>query len=470
MGLRVRGRTSGNTRNRLRARVFPLILPALSGQMPANHEARTIHIGLAGLGNVGAGVYKNLSKNRTLLTERTGADLAVTRIAVRDPARKRDVDVPAEMVTTRLMDLVEDDGIDVIVELIGGTERAYDFVKAALEAGKPVVTGNKALLAEHGKELIELAEKKDVPLYCEAAVAGGIPIIKAVKEALVGNKIEAIYGIINGTSNFILSQMAEGMPFEEALAEATRLGYAEADPSLDVNGWDAGHKAIILAWLSYGFWVRPSEVSVKGIEDISPIDVEFADYLDYDIKLLGVIRQDDDGQIEVRVEPSLIPQDHILSSVGGVFNAVLVHGDVVGETLFYGSGAGQDATSSAVISDLADAVENITNSVGASGFIPHGDYGKAKPIGESVSQYYLRLTVDDTPGVLAEVAKVLGDNGVGILSVIQPEMRDSEDGAPLVLTLHDSKLGTVESAITIITELESVRGAPTLMRVEPLKG
>ena len=436
--------------------------------MSAHNHSRTLHIGLAGLGNVGAGVYKNLDKNRELLRERTGADLVVKKIAVRDPSRKRDVAVPEELVTTRLLDLVEDEGIDIIVELIGGTDRAYEFVKAALLARKPVVTGNKALLAEHGKELITLAEEQNVPLYCEAAVAGGIPIIKAVKEALVGNKIEAIYGIINGTSNFMLSQMAEGMSYEDALAEATRLGYAEADPSLDVNGWDAGHKAIILAWLSYGFWIRPEEVSVKGIESISPIDVEFADYLDYDIKLLAVVRQDNGGQIEVRVEPSLIPQGHILSSVGGVFNAVAVHGDVVGETLFYGSGAGQDATSSAVISDLADAVENITNEVGASGFIPHGDYGKAKPIGETVSQYYLRLTVDDTPGVLAKIAKVLGDKQVGILSVIQPELRDSEHGAPLVLTLHDSKLGTVDAALTEISKLDSVRGEPTLMRVEPL--
>ena len=437
--------------------------------MSASNHTQTLHLGLAGLGNVGAGVYKNLEKNGELLRERTGANLVVRKIAVRDPSRKRDVEVPAELITTRLLDLVEDDSIDVIVELIGGTDRAYDLVKAALEAGKPVVTGNKALLAEHGKELVELAEQKNVPLYCEAAVAGGIPIIKAVKEALVGNRIEAIYGIINGTSNFILSQMADGMAFDEALAEATRLGYAEADPTLDVNGWDAGHKAIILAWLSYGFWIKPDEVSVKGIEDISPIDVEFADSLDYDIKLLGVIRQDAAGRIEVRVEPSLIPQGHILASVGGVFNAVAVHGDVVGETLFYGSGAGQDATSSAVISDLADAVENITNQVGASGFVPHGDYGKAKPISETVSQYYLRLTVDDTPGVLAQIAKVLGDNGVGILSVIQPELRDPEHGAPLVLTLHDSELGTVEKSLAQISQLESVRGEPTLMRVEPLK-
>ena len=284
--------------------------------MSDTNQPRTLHIGLAGLGNVGAGVYKNLDKNRELLNGRTGAELVVTKIAVRDPSRKRDVEVPPQLITTRLLDLVEDDGIDIIVELIGGTEQAYDFVKAALRAGKPVVTGNKALLAEHGKELIQLAEQQNVPLYCEAAVAGGIPIIKAVKEALIGNRIEAIYGIINGTSNFILSQMAEGMGFDEALAEATRLGYAEADPTLDVNGWDAGHKAIILAWLSYGFWIKPEEVSVKGIENISPIDVEFADYLDYDIKLLGVIRQDDDGRIEVRVEPSLIPQDPRLSRRG----------------------------------------------------------------------------------------------------------------------------------------------------------
>ena len=437
--------------------------------MTAPKHPAILHIGLAGLGNVGAGVFKNLDKNRELLRERTGADLVVKKIAVRDASRKRDVEVPAGLLTTRLLDLVEDDEIDIIVELIGGTGEAYEFTKAALEAGKPVVTGNKALLAEHGKELIELAERKNVPLYCEAAVAGGIPIIKAVKEALIGNKIEAIYGIINGTSNFILSEMAGGMAFGEALAEATRLGYAEADPTLDVNGWDAGHKAIILAWLSYGFWIKPEEISVKGIGDISPVDVEFADYLDYDIKLLAVVRQDDEGQIEVRVEPSLIPKEHILASVGGVFNAVAVHGDVVGETLFYGSGAGQDATSSAVISDLADAVENITNGVGASGFIPHGDYGRAKPVSESVSQYYLRLTVDDTPGVLADIARVLGDAGVGILSVIQPEMRDQQDGAPLVLTLHDSKLGTVEAALAEIGELGCVRCEPVLMRVEPLR-
>jgi len=432
-------------------------------------ELTTLRVGLAGLGNVGAGVYKNIEKNRALLIERTGADIRVEKIAVRDPSRKRDVDPPAEMITTRWQDLVEDENLDIIVELIGGVDEAYALVKSALEAGKAVVTGNKALLAEHGKELVALAESKNVPLYIEAAVAGGIPIIKAVKEALVGNRILSIYGIINGTSNYILTRMTRaGLPFDEALKEASDLGYAEADPSLDINGWDAGHKAIILAWLSYGQWLRSEDVTVTGIEDVSLTDVEFASALGYDIKLLAVVRQDDEGLIEVRVQTALVPDTHILASVSGVFNAVAVHGDVVGETLFYGSGAGQDATSSSVIADLADAAENLTNDVGCNGFVPHGDYGRAKPLEDTISQYYLRLQVTDTPGTLAQIATLLGNRDIGILSVIQPEPENEDADAQLVLTIHDAAYGNMKAAVDEICALDCTKESPVLLRIETL--
>ncbi len=434
-------------------------------------SSKQLQIGLAGLGNVGSGVYKNLIRNRDILHERTGSYLEVTKVAVRDLGRQRDVKVAPEKLTTDWRELVNDPEIDVIVELIGGDDEAFNLISAALEARKAVVTGNKAVLAKHGKRLIELSEEKNTPLYCEAAVAGGIPIIKAVKEALVGNRIDSIYGIINGTSNYILTRMTKaGINFAEALQEARDKGFAEADPSLDINGWDAGHKAIILGWLSYGRWLKPEEVSVTGIEEISAEDVAFADSLGYEIKLLGVIRQGQgDERIEVRVAPSLIPRTHILSSVDGVFNAVAVHGNVVGETLFYGSGAGQDATSSAVISDLADAAENLINEVGCTGFVPHGDYGAALPIEETLSQYYLRLSVVDEPGVLARIANITGENGIGILSVIQPEPKEPSKHIPLVLLLHDAAYGKIVDALGEILALEAVGAEHTLLRVETLE-
>ena len=320
-----------------------------------------LQIGLAGFGNVGAGVFKNLEKNRDLLRERTGRDIVVRKIVVRDLSKSRELALPEGIVSTDLDDLINDDEIEIVVELIGGTDRAFELVKAALAKKKVVVTGNKALLAAHGKELFALAEQQQTPIYFEAAVAGGIPIIKTVQESLVGNHIESVTGIINGTCNYILTRMSEaGLGYEEALGEAKDLGYAEADPTLDVNGWDAAHKAIILASLSYGCWLPEDEIYVEGIEKVSGKDTQFADDLGYAVKLLGIIQlHPGSGSIEVRVQPSLISKDHILASVKGVFNAILVTGDVVGETLFYGSGAGQDPTSSAVISDLADAATRV---------------------------------------------------------------------------------------------------------------
>lgn len=435
-----------------------------------------IRIGLAGLGNVGLGVYSNLVKNRQLLTERTGAQFEVRRIAVRDPSKEREIEVPRELMTTRWQDLVEDPEVQVVVELIGGVEQAFELVAAALRARKVVVTGNKALLAERGKELFALAEEHGAPIYFEAAVCGGIPIIKTVQEAFVGNHIRSIYGIINGTSNYILTRMKDaGLSYEAALQEAQALGYAEADPTLDVNGWDAAHKAIILASLSYGKWLRPEDVMVEGIENISLTDIRFAEDLGYVIKLLSIIRVDEGG-IEVRVQPSLIPASHVLASVNGVFNAIAVLGDVVGETLFYGRGAGQDPTASSVISDLADTVWAVRYGAQFSGFVPHGLYGQPKPIDETRSQYYVRLTVDDLPGVLGQVAAAFGEAGVGIRTVLQPGLKaepgvrpepgDAGRSATLMLLMHEAPLGEFRRAIDSVARLDCVRATPVWMRVE----
>ena len=427
-----------------------------------------LKIGLAGFGNVGAGVYKNLEKNRDLLRERTGREIEVHRVAVRDLNKKRDVKLPEENVTTDLSELTKDEEIELIVELIGGTDKAFDFVKDALEAGKNVVTGNKALLAEKGRELFEIAKDNDTHIYYEAAVAGGIPIIKTVQESLIGNHIQSVAGIINGTCNYILTRMTDaGLQYPEALEEAQQLGYAEADPTLDVNGWDAAHKAIILASLSYGCWVPCDEIYVEGIEKVTKPDIEFADTLGYAIKLLAIIKlHEDNGAIEVRVQPSLVPKDHILASVRGVFNAILVTGDVVGETLFYGSGAGQDPTSSSVIGDIADAVAR-ENLPGGQGFVTHELYGKPLDSDESISKYYIRVQVVDKPGALAQIARILGDHDIGILSMMQPEDHD-EETAPVALTLHFAPFGIVQKALKEIGKLDCIRDEPVLMRVEEI--
>ena len=430
---------------------------------------RIVRIGLAGLGNVGLGVFKNLRKNAGLLKERTGCQLVVEKIAVRDVTKSRSPEIPPSMVTGDWRNLVSDPAIDVVVELIGGTTEAFDLVCAALRAKKPVVTGNKALLAERGQELFALAEENRVQIYFEAAVAGGIPIIQTLQEGFVGNHIKSIHGIINGTCNYILTRMSQaGLSYEAALAEAQQLGFAEADPTLDVGGWDAAHKAIILASLSYGFWIKPQDVFVEGIDKVSLTDMAFADKLGYTIKLLSVIRADAGGLVEVRTQPSLVPKSHVLANVGGAFNAVLVNGDIVGETLFYGKGAGQDPTSSSVISDIAEAAATLVYGSRHSGFVPHGLYGKSKPVEETVSHFYVRLTVADTPGVLAQVAKVLGDRGIGISSVIQPEDLGG-DTTPLILMLDDASLRAVREAIRELRGLACVREEPSWMRVETLE-
>lgn len=440
--------------------------------MSASSSPRTIQVGLAGLGNVGAGVFKNLEANRDLIIQRTGADIRVKRVVVRDLSRSRDVAVPADKISTNWQDLINDNEIQVIVELIGGTTTAYDLVCAALRAKKIVVTGNKALLAERGQELFALAEECGVPIYFEAAVAGGIPIIQVLQEGLVGNRIQSIHGIINGTCNYILTRMSQaGLSYADALGEAQDKGYAEADPTLDVSGWDAAHKAIILASLSYGFWIPTSCVHVEGVDKIDIADFKFAKRLGYTIKLLSVIRADEQGLVEVRTQPTLVPLSHVLANVSGSFNAVLVNGDIVGETLFYGRGAGQDPTSSSVISDLCEAAAVIIHGARHSGFVPHGLYGKSKPMEETISHYYLRLTVDDVPGVLAQVAAELGRRNIGISSMIQPEdLEDTSGSTSLVLMIHDARLGDMLKALEALRALKCVQGEPSWMRVETLQG
>ena len=430
---------------------------------------REIGIGLAGFGTVGAGVYKNLARNGALLEQRLGVRFTVQRIAVRDRQKRRDIPAPADLLTSQLEDLLDDPKIQIVVELMGGIDIPLQFVKSAINAGKIVITGNKALLAEHGREIFDLARERKVPVFYEAAVAGGIPIIKTVREAFVGNRFETIHGILNGTSNYILTRMTDaGLDFAPALAEAQQLGYAEADPALDVNGWDAAHKAIILASLAYGFWIEPEKVLVSGIERVTAADIRFANELGYRIKLLATIKADgpdSPGGIEVRVVPTLIPKTHVLASVNGVFNAVAVRGDIAGDSLFYGRGAGQDPTSSSVLGDLAEAAMFLESPRTCYGFTSHGLYGHCKPVADAISKYYLRLEVEDRPGVLAQIAGALAAAEIGILSVIQPES-PAEGPVPLVLTLHDAPFGRMQTAVATLAGLPCVKGEPLLLHME----
>lgn len=434
---------------------------------------QSLGIGLAGCGTVGTGVIRTLRKNGALIAERTGGEvsLSVNKILVRDTGKLRDEAVDEKLITDDWLSLVEDENVDIVVELIGGTGLAFEIVSHALKLGKPVVTGNKALLAERGAELFALSKKYDAPIHFEAAVAGGIPIIKTVQEALVGNRLESICGIINGTSNYILQRMTEaGLPFESALAEAQALGYAEADPTLDVNGWDAAHKAILLATLAYGFSVDSKKVHVAGIEQVKPLDIEFASNLGYAVKLLAVIREHDDDSVEIRLQPSFISKHHILASVNGVFNAVAVRGDGIGDALFYGRGAGQDPTASAVVADLVEAARSLSIEKGHRGFVPWKASGKILPVEQTSTAYYVRFDVTDRPGVVAAIAQVLANHRIGISGAHSPVNPENPDEAfvDMVFMLHSCPFGTLQEALTDIEKLDCVNSKPVVFRIEHL--
>lgn len=433
-----------------------------------------IGIGLAGFGTVGAGVFEYLQHQRELLAERTGVTFEVRAIAVRDLYKKREEALPAALVVASWRDLLDDPQIQIVVELMGGTTDAFELIKGALESGRMVVTGNKALLAERGEEIFALASKHRVPIFYEAAVAGGIPIIQSLRDAFVGNHIESIHGILNGTTNYILSRMQDaGLDYQEALAEATALGYAEADPTLDLNGWDAGHKAIILAALAYGFWVHPESIRVEGIQEITAADIHFAKSFGYAIKLLANIRATPEGMIELGIGPTLIPLKSVLASVGGVFNAIAVKGDLVGESLFYGRGAGRQPTASSVIGDLVAAAQAVSAAQSKEisshlvGFTSHSLYGKSRSPEEIVSSYYLRLAVEDQPGVLATIATIFGEEGISISSLVQPESMVGVE-TPLVFMIHQAPYGLMKTALKKIAALPCVKAKPVLLNVESL--
>jgi len=403
----------------------------------------------------------------------------VRRVAVKAFDEPRPYPIPKSMMSTDWQSVVNDPQVDVVAELAGGTTIARTMILTALRLGKPVVTANKALLSAHGEELFAAARQYGTNLYYEASVCGGVPIIKALREGFVGNRISHLYGIVNGTCNYILTRMKlEGAEFAAVLKDAQAQGYAEAEPSLDVDGYDAQHKIGILASLAHGFWVNPRDIYVEGIRALTRADIQFAGQLGYTIKLLGIIKQLEGrgarggakaARIQVSVYPALVPNAHVLASVNHVFNAVFVRGDVVGDTLFYGRGAGKDATASAVLSDLADAALDLKFGTKhrVPPFVPHERGGAVAPIDEVVSRYFVRLNVVDRPGVLAQISTLLGAARIGISSVIQPESREGAT-VPLILMLHDAPSGAVTRALRRIGRLAAVRSAPVMIRVEDL--
>ena len=428
---------------------------------------KELGIGIIGFGTVGAGVADCLIKNGEVIAKRTGVKPVIRKIADLDIVRDRGVKVPREVLTTDAMEAIET--CEVIVELVGGTTFAKTIILEALKRGKPVVTANKALLAKYGEELFAEAEKSGTDIFYEASVGGGIPIIKSLREGLVGNRINRIYGILNGTCNYILTRMERDQAdFKEVLADAQKLGYAEANPSLDIDGFDTAHKATIAASLAYGNWFGMDPVYVEGITEISLDEIKLTNELGYKIKLLAIIKQDN-GNVEIRVHPTLIPNQSMLAKVDDVFNAVMVNGDFVGDTMFYGRGAGRNATASAVVADITDVCLNLTagSSRRIPGFVAGNLYNKVLPIDNVKSRYYLSLQVADEPGVLARITNILAAWNISISSVVQKE-RKGEENVSLVILTHLCEEKSMKAAISEINALAEVRNNVKFIRIEDL--
>jgi len=428
-----------------------------------------VNLGVIGGGTVGSGVFHALQLNGRLMASRIGVKVAVRKVAVKAFNEPRPYKIQRSVMTTSWQGVVNDPQVDIVIELVGGTAIAKTMILAALKLGKPVITANKALLSAHGEELFAAAKKHGANLYYEASVCGGIPIIKSLREGFVGNRINALYGIINGTCNYILTRMKlEGADFAAVLKEAQARGYAETPPDLDIDGWDAQHKIGILASLAHGFWVNPKKIHVEGIRHMSALDIQYAGELGYTIKLLGIVKKLGSGcRVQVSVYPTLIPSSHVLASVNHEFNAVFVRGDIVGDTLFYGRGAGKDATASAVLSDLADAALDLKCGTKhrVPPFVPHECAGAVVPIEDVVSPYFVRLNVVDRPGTLAKIAAIFGAGGIGISSVIQPEGHEGKS-VPLIFMIHDAKNGAMMKALEKIGKLPVVKSKPVMLRVE----
>lgn len=430
----------------------------------------SIKVGFIGFGTVATGAVKILTEQKGLIRRRLGCPIEIVQIADLDVKRSRGVSLPRGVLTTDALKVVRHPEIDIVVELIGGYDPARQFLLEAIRRGKQVVSANKALLAAHGEEIFRAAVEQGVDVGFEGSVGGGIPIIHAIKEGLAAEKIAAIYGIVNGTCNYILTKMTdEGKKFSEVLAEAQRLGYAEADPTLDIGGADSAHKLAILTCLAFGTAVPLKEIYTEGVDKVTPLDIAFAEEFGYKIKLLAIAKAAD-GEIEARVHPTMIPKEYLLSRVGGVHNAIYLVGEAIGEALFYGRGAGSLPTGSAVVSDLIDISRNILK--GASGRVPPASFlPEARPalrikqMDEIESLYYLRFMAEDRPGVLSKISGVLGKHRISISSVIQ-QGRKAGGNVPLVMMTHRAKERDVQEALSKINRMDYVSEPTMLIRVE----
>lgn len=426
-----------------------------------------INVGIIGFGTVGTGTVKILLENRDILKERIGFEINLKKIADLDITRDRGISISPDILTTNADDILNDPHIDIVVELIGGIRPAKDFILKAIQNRKHVVTANKALLATAGNEIFNAALEAGVEIGFEASVAGGIPIIKIIRESLVADRIKAVYGIINGTSNYILTKMTEEhVEFSEALKEAQSLGYAEADPTLDVEGIDSAHKLAILAALSYGIPISFDRIYSEGISGVSPQDIAFASEFGYKVKLLAIAKETDNA-IELRVHPTMIPKEYLISKVDGPFNAVYVEGDATGSTLYYGRGAGDMPTGSAVVSDIVDIARNIRkNAIGRMPIMTRTLRDlRIKKMDDVVSKYYFRFFALDKPGVLSKISGILGNYNISIASVIQKGRRVGK-AVPLVVLTHEAKEKDVRQALHEIDQLSVVMDKTIFMRVE----
>ncbi len=438
---------------------------------------KPIHVGLLGIGTVGGGTFNVLARNESEITRRAGRPIRISKVADKDLELAKRITQGKVALTDDAFSVVTDPDIDIVVELIGGTGIAKDLVLAAINNGKHVVTANKALLAKHGNEIFAAAQKKGVMVAFEAAVAGGIPIIKALREGLTANRIQWIAGIINGTTNFILSEMRDkGLAFSEVLKEAQRLGYAEADPTFDIEGVDAAHKLTIMAAIAFGIPMQFDKVHIEGISKLDASDIKYAEQLGYRIKLLGITKRvsvnGKDG-IELRVHPTLIPSRRLIANVEGAMNAVLVQGDAVGATLYYGKGAGAEPTASAVIADLVDITRMHT--ADPEHRVPHLAFQPDAlidtpilPMSEVETSYYLRLTVSDKPGVLADVTRILADQQISIGAMIQREPGEGEEQTDIIMLTHQTREKHIDAAIALIEALPVVKSKVTRLRLEEL--
>jgi homoserine dehydrogenase len=435
---------------------------------------KSLKVGLLGIGTVGGGTYAVLTRNQEQISRRAGRKIEVVKVADRNLELAKKLTNGQVEVTDDVFSVVTDPNVDVVVELIGGYTLAKDVVLKAIEHGKHVVTANKALIATHGNEIFAAAKAKGVIVAFEAGVAGGIPIIKALREGLVANKIEWIAGIINGTTNFILTEMRDkGLAFADVLGEAQRLGYAEADPTFDVEGIDAAHKLMIMAAIGFGIPMQFDKVYTEGITKLETKDIRYAEELGYRVKLLGITKHSDNG-IEIRVHPALIPEKRLIANVDGAMNAVVVKGDAVGPTLYYGAGAGAEPTGSSVIADLVDVARMQNTSIEER--VPYLAYHDTTatastpilPIGEISTAYYLRMRALDKPGVLAEVTKILGDRQISIDAMMQKEPQDGETEADIVILTHITVEKNINAAIQAIEALPAIDGAVVKLRMEEL--